>query len=72
MRKTGRYYIANEDMIPLEQPENGYTWLQVICRAQREIEECIRLFGGSFGDYKSFFTVLDSKHNEVKEAREHF
>ena len=73
MKRTGRYFIANENNIPLHaQPENGYTWLQAISRAQREIEECIRLFGGSFDDYKCFFSVLDSSFKEVPEARDCF
>lgn len=63
-----RYYIANENCIPLRsQPENGYTKLQVIARVQREIEECIKLFGGTFADHKRVFTILDSNFHEVDE-----
>lgn len=61
-----RYYIANQDGIPFhEQPTNGYTRLQVIARLHREIEECIKLFGGVFQDYKDCFVVLDSKFRSV-------
>lgn len=71
MKKKGRFYIANHNGIPLHaQPENGYTWLQVIERAQREIEECIKLFGGTFEEHKKAFTVLDSNFHEVKEAQD--
>lgn len=62
-----RYYIANENNIPFrEQPENGYTKLQVIARVQREIKECIKLFGGEFKDYKKgYFNILDNNFHEV-------
>jgi hypothetical protein len=62
-----KYYIANENRIPLHsQPENGYTELQVIARIQREIEECIKLFGGSFKEYKNgYFTILDKNFHDV-------
>ena len=61
-----RYYIANSNRIPLkEQPNNGYTKLQVIERVQREIEQCVRLYGGQFQDYKSDFVVLNNKFHEM-------
>lgn len=61
-----RYYIADDNAIPFhEQPAEGYTKLQVIARAQREIDECIKLFGGSFQDYKSWFIILDNKFHDV-------
>lgn len=71
MKEKGRFYVADGiTNIPLRaQPENGYTWLQAIERAQREIEECIRLFGGRFQDYKGAYAVLDSNFCEVKEAQ---
>lgn len=63
-----RYYIANDQGIPFHaQPENGYTKLQAIARVQREIKECIELFGGKFSDYKTWFLVYDKNHHEVTE-----
>ena len=73
MRKRGRYYIADHNGIPLRcQPENGYTYLQVIARVQRELDECVKLFGGKPQDHKDGFMVLDSKFHEVKEAKDAF
>lgn len=63
-----RYYIANDDAIPFrEQPANGYTKLQVIARVQREIEECVKFWGGEFSDYKNCFLILDQNFHEVHE-----
>ena len=68
-----RYYVANSDGIPFhEQPNNGYTYLQAIERVQREIEECIKLWGGSYNDYKEWFIVFDNNFNEIKEAKQAF
>ena len=64
-----RYYIANEHHIPLRpQPEDGYTWSEVIARLKRELQECVDLFGGSPEDHKDAFTVLNSKFREVPGA----
>lgn len=63
-----RYYIATTDGIPYhEQPANGYTKLQVIARVQREIEECVRFWGGESSDYKNCFLILDQNFHEVHE-----
>ena len=64
-----RYIVANESGIPFYgQPENGYTYLQAIARVQREIQDCARLFGGNYADYKTWFLVLDNHFNTVKDA----
>lgn len=35
--RRGRFLVANDNGIPFNgQPENGYTYLQAICRVQRE------------------------------------
>lgn len=63
-----RYYIATTDNIPYhEQPENGYTKLQVIARVHREAKECARLFGGDYTDYLKEFNILDSNFREATE-----
>ena len=73
MKKNGRFYIANDDRIPLHaQPENGYTWLGVIERAQREIEEAVQLLNVSYDEAKQWFCVLDENFHEVEEARSAF
>lgn len=71
--KKGRFLVANDNGIPFRsQPEGGYTYLQAISRVQREIEECINLWGGNAEYYKDWFMILDHKFNEVKEARNAF
>jgi hypothetical protein len=61
-----RYYIANDDNIPYHaQPAKGYTKLQVILKVQIAIKECVKMYGGKFEDYKSWFHILDSNFNEV-------
>jgi hypothetical protein len=63
-----RYYVCNFDNIPLHsQPENGYTKLQAIERAQREVKECVELFGGKESDYTGYLHIMDSKFNVLKE-----
>lgn len=56
-----RYYVANADLIPFHaQPSEGYTKLQAIARAQREVDEMVNLFGGKASDYAKWFHILDS------------
>jgi len=67
-----RYYIADNNGIPLSnQPENGYTKLGAIERAQRECEECVSLFGGKIQDYTNDLYIMDSNfkiHSELQNA----
>ena len=67
-----RYYIADHNGIPLSnQPENGYTKLGAIERAQRECEECVLLFGGKIQDYTNDIYIMDSNfkiHSELQSA----
>lgn len=67
-----RYYVADYNGIPLRsQPENGYTKLGAIERAQRECEECVSLFGGKIQDYTNDFYIMDSNlkiHPELQSA----
>ena len=63
-----RYWVKDSDYIPLStQPENGYTKIQAIQRAQREAEEEVRLFGKRFGltisDAVKHFHIMDSNGN---------
>lgn len=63
-----RYYIANYNCIPLkEQPERGYTQLQVIARVHREVERDMQFFGWTFDIAKEGYTILDSNYHECKE-----
>ena len=57
-----RYCIADENNIPYhEQPENGYTKLQVIARIHREAQADASLFGGVYTDYIHDYNVLEAK-----------
>jgi len=57
-----RYFVVNDSMIPLYgQPENGYTKMQAISRAQREVEQCAKMFNISYFECASWFHILDSK-----------
>lgn len=61
-----RYFVTDYNGIPYkEQPENGYTKLQVIERVQKEIENCIKLFGGNFQDYKDWFIIKNNKFETI-------
>lgn len=63
--KATRYYVTNDDMIPLHaQPSEGYTKLQAIARAQREAKESAKLFGGDAKDYVSYYHIVDDKFNK--------
>ena len=62
--KATRYFVTNEDYIPLHaQPAEGYTKLQAIQRAQREVNECADLFGGRPDEYTSDFHIVDDDFN---------
>lgn len=66
--KCTRYYVTNENLIPLHsQPEEGYTKLQAIERAQREVDECVRLVGGKPSDHVDGFHIVDDKFHYCKE-----
>ena len=68
-----RYYVVNSDGLPLSnQQYNGYTYMQVIERVQREIEECVKLFGGIYSDYIEWFEVLDNNFDIVNDAKQAF
>ena len=68
-----RYYVANSDGLPFpNQPNNGYTYLQAIERVQREIEECIKLFGGRRSEYTEWFEILDNNFDVVNDAKTAF
>ena len=57
-----RYYVTNDSLIPIYgQPENGYTKLQAIARAQREIDHSVKLFKVSRSECASWFHIIDTK-----------
>lgn len=56
-----RYYVTNPDLIPFHaQPENGYTKLQAIARAQREAEEASKSFDLPITETAKWFHIVDS------------
>jgi len=59
-----RYYVTDDDYIPLSnQPNNGYTKMQAIQRAQREAEEAAKLFGLEISDTAKWYHIMDSNNN---------
>lgn len=63
-----RYWVTNSDYIPISsQPNDGYTKLGAIQRAQREAEQDVRLFGKKFGltiqDATKDYHIIDSDGN---------
>jgi hypothetical protein len=68
IKESLRYYVTDDDYIPLKaQPENGYTQLKAIERAQREAEESARLFGLSVSETAKWYHIMDSNNNIVSE-----
>lgn len=66
--QSKRYFVTNNDFIPLHaQPSEGYTKLQAVARAQREVDECVELFGGTAADYVSYFHIVDNNFNHCPE-----
>lgn len=68
VKESLRYYVTDDDYIPLKaQPENGYTQLKAIERAQREAEESAKLFGLSVSETAKWYHIMDSDYNIVSE-----
>lgn len=66
--RANRYYVTNEDYIPLHaQPAEGYTKLQAIARAQREVREAANLLGGSASEYTDCFHIVDDNFKQCPE-----
>lgn len=64
----GRYWVTDDNYIPLSnQPDNGYTKMQAIQRAQREAEQTVKLLGKRFGvtiqDTVKDYHIMDSDGN---------
>lgn len=63
-----RYYVADNNFIPLhEQPDNGYTKLQAVSRAQREAERDCKVFGISMNEAVKYYHIMDNKMNYCHE-----
>lgn len=68
VRYKGRYFVANEDCIPFgDQPENGYTAMGAVERAQREAEKASKMFGEPISETRTWFRILDSDFNTCPE-----
>ena len=58
--KYGRYWVTDCDYLPLhEQPDEGYTKLQAVMRAQREAEEAAKLFNLRIQETAKWFHIMD-------------
>lgn len=63
-----RYFVTNDDLIPLhEQPENGYTKLQAIERAQREAQQATKLFNIPIAEAVTWFHIVDDNFHYCKD-----
>ena len=61
-----RYYVTDDDYIPLrEQPNEGYTELQAIERAQREAERSAKLFNLKVSETAKWYHIMDS-NNKIR------
>lgn len=59
-----RYWVTDDDYIPISsQPNNGYTKLGAIQRAQREAEQAAKLFGLEISDAAKWYHIMDSNNN---------
>jgi hypothetical protein len=58
-----RYFVTDDDYIPLrEQPNEGYTELQAVERAQREAERSAKLFNLKVSETAKWYHIMDSNH----------
>lgn len=68
VKYRGRYFVANEDCIPFgDQPENGYTAMGAVERAQREAERASSMSGEPISETRTWFRILDSDFNTCPE-----
>lgn len=63
VKESLRYFVTDDDYIPLKaQPENGYTKLQAVERAQREAEQASKLFKLPISDTAKWYHIMDSNN----------
>ncbi len=63
-----RYFVTDDDNIPLkDQPENGYTQIGAIERAQREAQRSADLFNLRIQDTVKWYHIMDDKCNMCPE-----
>ena len=63
-----RYYVTDDDYIPLKaQPDEGYTKLQAIQRAQREAEQSAKLFKMRVADTAKWYHIMDSNNKILRD-----
>lgn len=63
-----RYYVTDDDYIPLrEQPNEGYTQLKAIERAQREAEQAAKLFKLPVSNTAKWYHIMDDMGNILHE-----
>ena len=63
---SNRYWVTNDDYIPIsEQPDEGYTKMGAIQRAQREVERITnnKRWNVSISDASKLFHIMDSDGN---------
>ena len=56
-----RYFVTGESMIPFAgQPSNGYTEMQAVRRAQREVADASDYLGVPFSEAKNLVHIVDN------------
>lgn len=59
-KKSKRYWVTNDNYIPISgQPNEGYTEMGAVLRAQREVERDIKMFGITLQEAKSAYHIMD-------------
>lgn len=62
------YYVTDDDYIPIaNQPEEGYTQLKAVERAQREATSDAKLFKMPMSEAVKFYHIADSRGNILHE-----
>lgn len=63
-----RYFVTDDDYIPLhDQPNEGYTKLGAVERAQREAEANARLFKIPMSEAVKGYHIMDDEYNIIHE-----
>ena len=67
-RYSGRYYVGDENGIPFrEQPDEGYSAIKAVERAQREAERASKMYGEPISETRTWYTILDKDMNRCYE-----
>jgi len=64
VESSNRFYVTDDNYIPISnQPQDGYTKLKAIERAQREAEQDSKLFNIPMKDAVKSYHIMDADGN---------